>query len=112
MSDSRRFKRAFVFCVKSSEGLKEAGPPFGWEIAMAGRNCSFPLLQRCASIFQSTNAPALETTSPASQISAKRKDMSESRHARRPRGAKPGEEASPKRKTVYSEIQERGKGRS
>ena len=31
----------------------EAGPPFGWELAMAGRSVSFPLLQRCASIFPS-----------------------------------------------------------
>ena len=31
MSDSRRFKRAFVFCVLSVKGRKEARPPFGWK---------------------------------------------------------------------------------
>ena len=39
--------------AKGSEGRKEAGPPFEWELAVSGRSCPFPLLQRCASIFSS-----------------------------------------------------------
>ena len=55
----------FVYC---SEGRNEAGPPCEWVLAMAGRSVSFPLLQRCASIFSSHR---LDTTPLASQISAK-----------------------------------------
>ena len=46
----RRFKRASVFCVLFR---RSKGGPVEWELAMAGRSGSFPLLQRCASIFSS-----------------------------------------------------------
>ena len=57
----------WVYLVQKVERRLDR-PPFGWEFAMAGRSGSFPLLQRCASIFQATDALALDTTSPASQI--------------------------------------------
>ena len=41
MSDSRRFKRAFVLCVYGSEGRKEAGPPFGWEVIRSWKDRVF-----------------------------------------------------------------------
>ena len=71
MSDSRRFKRAFVFGVYSLEGRKAAGPPFGWELAIAGRSGSFLFFNDVHRIFRAPDALALDTTSPASQMLTK-----------------------------------------
>ena len=45
----RRFKHAFVY---SSEGRKEAGPPFGWELAMAARSGSSSSSATCIDFFK------------------------------------------------------------
>ena len=65
----------FCVFVKSSDGRKEAGPPFGWELAMAGRRVSFLFFCDVLRFFQATDTVALDTTSPASKILTKQKKL-------------------------------------
>ena len=55
MSDSLRFKRAVVFVNIVQKVKKEAGPPFGWELAMAGRSGSFLFFTDVHRFFQATD---------------------------------------------------------
>ena len=61
----RRFRRAFVLCEKFRRS-KAAGPPLGWELAMAGRRNSSSSSAMCLFFFHATDASALDTTSLAS----------------------------------------------
>ena len=58
------------------EGRKEAGPPFEWELALAGRSVFFFLFSDVHRFLQATDALAPDTTSLACQISEKFKRRS------------------------------------